>query len=280
MPSFPSAIPSWSARRSTVPNVSIASWWKARRAYKDAEDDEEPTSEDEVADVGPIEEVDDDEGGVYQIAKDAKKKKAAAAKAAAAKALPRQETPAEGGDDAAAAAAELEKKKKEKAKKKKFAIGLALAVTGLVVLAFAAISLMGGDKKSPPPKRPPVTWTEPPTPPTPKPTKITDPDKDKKPKLIDDSGESIAGPELTNLVPKDADQITHFYFKDLFGPLRSIALGRGPFADELLKKTLGVEILAVDDVIRAERTASRRGRSPWFIRQAPRLRRPQGRLWD
>jgi Protein of unknown function (DUF1559) len=228
------------------------------RARDKAPDEEDSTAEEEIADVGQVEEIDDEDedGGVYKIAKDAKKKKAAAAKAA--KAAPPL-APAEASDDAAAAAAELERKKKEKAKKKKFAIGLALAVTGLVVLAFAAVSLMGGSgKKSPGPKHKIIIPSEEPTP-KPKPTKITDPDKDKKPSNIEDTGESIAGPELTNLVPKDADQITHFYFKDLFGPLRSVAFGRGPFPDELLKRTLGFEILAVDDVIHAEG----HGKAPW-----------------
>jgi hypothetical protein len=226
--------------------------------------DKAPDEEEEVADVGHVEEVADEEEeeGVYGIAKDKPKvKKAKPAKVETADAP----VPPEDMDEAAAAAAlEQEKKNKQKAKNKKLAAGLGLAVVGLIVLGVAAKFILSGSAKKDPPKRPPVIVQATTTTGKEKDIKTEkeDPHKKKIVKIIDNKEpESPAGPELTNLLPndpkslKDADQVTHFYFKNLFGPLKDLVFVKEAFAEQLFKEKMGLNILDVDDVIRAERFA-------------------------
>ncbi len=71
---------------------------------------------------------------------------------------------------------------------------------------------------------------------------------------------SAAGADLTNFVPndpetaKDPEHIAHFFFRDLLqSPLRDTAFAQTGLVDQYFKKRLGFSIMAVDDLIRAER---------------------------
>jgi hypothetical protein len=72
---------------------------------------------------------------------------------------------------------------------------------------------------------------------------------------------AAAGPELTNLLPAEAQQVTHFFMKDAvegIPMLMESAFQPGALKEDDFKQRLGFSPKAVDDVIRAENYAT-----PW-----------------
>lgn len=159
------------------------------------------------------------------------------------------------------------------ASRKKMIAGLGLAGVGLVILVLASFFIMGrggGSKvKKMPSGAPPVVAKipDPETPPGPekKPedgkTETPGDEKDKTPKeikvVIDDRTPLPPGPDLTNLLPPNAEHVFHGFFKDLFdfaSPFRSPVFDEnGTFLDVLSRERLGFAPSAIDDLIRADR---------------------------
>src|SRR5262249_42506427 len=64
--------------------------------------------------------------------------------------------------------------------------------------------------------------------------------------------------ELTNLLPngppsRDPEHVAHYFFRDIFGPLRGAAFNKNGFIAAQFRQRLGFSVLDVDDLIRAER---------------------------
>jgi len=173
---------------------------------------------------------------------------------------------------------------------KKMALGLGLAVVGVVVLMAALYFIMAGSQPITP-KRPPFL-----PPPGPGPGAmikdkdgkdkdkkdkggIVGKDKDKgkdppKDKLNKDLPPEFAiqplqppGPELTCLFPPDTEQIVHINFKALLdtnSPFFDAAFNAftvpGPFSEGLFKQRLGFDVTKINDIYQAERFS---GKQPW-----------------
>jgi hypothetical protein len=149
------------------------------------------------------------------------------------------------------------KKKGKKADNKK-RLGLGLAVVGLLVLAVAAFIILRGGKNKGPDPGPPLDNPNPP-PPVAEGKKDSDPSKplEKNASPVVEAL-SPSGPWLTNLLPNDTEHVVHVFFKEMFedvsNPMRKVAFEtRGAFEDSLLQKQLGFSVLAIDDLIRAEK---------------------------
>ncbi len=145
--------------------------------------------------------------------------------------------------------------KKKEALSQKLKLGLGLGAIGLVVLCVAGFSILGG-KKADPASGPFAI-----NPDLPKAEDPPDKDKDKKeepkrPEPPVKEGHAPAGPQLTNLLPPDSEHVLHVFFKNIFNDtsmLERIAFGPGGFVENEFNGKLGVPVLAIDDLIRAEK---------------------------
>ena len=152
------------------------------------------------------------------------------------------------------------KKKKVKAGagSNKLIIGLGLAVVGVVILVIAAVVVMSSGKtvaKGGPGGAPPMPGEQ-------------KGDGDKLP-VVANKGEfkqpdAIAAPlsdvvlaQLSNFLPGDTEHVFHVFTKDLFhanSPLREAAFATpGALDDADMHKKLGFSVLAIDDLICAEK---------------------------
>jgi hypothetical protein len=187
---------------------------------------------------------------------------------------------AEGDDEAGEDEEEGDgkKKKKKKGGSNKLVIGLALAGIGVVVLALAAFLMSSpstkgtsgpgpkGQTAGPGPAPPPppvnpggVAETKKPeaTPVTP--IKTPTPTRTPEGPAIPITEVELAA--LTNLLPNDTEHVLHFAgreFFDLNHPLRDATFQRGAadtgvLDDANLRKHLGFSVLAIDEVLRAQR---------------------------
>jgi len=153
------------------------------------------------------------------------------------------------------------KKKKGGGGSSKLVIGLGLAVVGVLILGVAAFFLMSNPSQKPivaNPNRNKGGIDDGP---------VDGPPDDKKAppkKLPEKAPDAVAGAltdsdiaKNTNLLPTDAEHVFHVFFKDLFaahGTLRNAAFETpGALNDNALRKTLGFSVLAIDDMICAER---------------------------
>src|SRR5262245_50135765 len=118
---------------------------------------------------------------------------------------------------------EKPREKKEGAASKKLVLGLGLGAVGLVVLAVAGFVILGGGgkKNDPPPKGiTPNTGTLPVVQEVPK---EKEKKEDPKPPEPVEKAPLTAGPELTNLLPADAEHVLHVFFKNVFNPASLLA---------------------------------------------------------
>lgn len=239
--------------------------------------------EEEAEELEEIVEPDEDEEDEAPRRQAKDKKKAAAAK---------DEEEEEDADDKGAAeedegetSEDDEDDKKKKKKGNKMMLGLALAGVGVVVLGIGGVSMMilggGGGPKGPKVANPPMTananpGTNPaPTTPTPieekKDTKEekkgeTKPAEEVKAEAVADlpATNEVELALLTHLIPTEAEHVLHLYNRNLFAPnspLRTaIFEGDGVLNDAQMHKQLGFSVLAMDDLIRAERYS---GQTPW-----------------
>src|ERR1051325_3409172 len=159
---------------------------------------------------------------------------------------------------------EAPKKKKDNANSNKLTIGLGLAVVGVIILCVAAFFLLRGGRQ---PAGGGIV-----IPPGGGGNEIVE-DKDKKdkktPKKLDTKLPDVVAAQplndaerakLTNLLPPDTEHVFHVFFDALFpvgGPLREIAFQASALDDAELKQRLGFSLLAIDDIILAERYSSR-----------------------
>jgi hypothetical protein len=164
------------------------------------------------------------------------------------------------------------KKKKEGGGVSKLTIGLGLGVLGVVILAVAAFMLLSGGGSSGPGPAPrpgqggPVANNGNPDGEN-KDQENPEKDKVKDPKTPPPTPKQKTGPavplndaelaRLTNLLPPDTEHVFHVYFKDLLHPIHPIydAAFQTPGAlnDGQVAKKLGFSVLAIDDMICAER---------------------------
>ncbi|HZZ82079.1 MAG TPA: hypothetical protein VFE62_26505, partial [Gemmataceae bacterium] len=142
-------------------------------------------------------------------------------------------------------------------KKKKLTIGLALAGVGVVILVIAAFTVLSGSRQQ--------NKANNPGPANPGPI-VQDP-KDKKgpTPVIDNTPVDVVAValsdaervKLSNLLPNDTEHVFHAYFKELFDTTSSLRAAvfdtKGALNDEALKRQLGFSLLAIDDLICAER---------------------------
>jgi hypothetical protein len=174
------------------------------------------------------------------------------------------------------------KSRKKGAESRKLTVGLTLAVVGVLVLSVAAVMFafpslfLGGGGG---PKRPPVAANIKPNPdddggnnPAKKnrPGDVPDEPKKEKPIVVKDvvktppvTAVSLSDAEiakLTNLLPDDTEHVFHASFRDLFGPnlpLRKAVFDPpGAFVDADVAKKIGFSLLAIDNLIRAEKYSS------------------------
>jgi hypothetical protein len=152
---------------------------------------------------------------------------------------------------------------KKKAGSNKMVLGLVLGGIGLVVLVVAGAVMMmmtGGSGKSggggsPPPM---VANNVPPPPVAPPGGEEKKGDDAKKPEVQTVSAKALGvNPALTNLLPNDTEHVFHLFARDILAEdsaLRDAAFQvPGSLVDGELHKRLGFSVLAVDDLIRAER---------------------------
>lgn len=229
--------------------------------------------EDEIEELEEVEDLDEpadlDEADDEKPAKKSDTKAKAKEKPASKKPSSRKVRDVEDDDE------DEDKSPKKKKSGKKSPLGLILAGAGLVLLAIVAFMIFrspGGATKpdggAAPASDPATAQGE---------EKPEDPDADpgeKKPAakkggakaapIIASLG-SGPGPELTNLLPNDTEHVFHVFFKDLLegesDTFRRLAFEtQGMFVDAVLQKRLGFSVLAIDDIIRAERFS---GKNPW-----------------
>lgn len=201
----------------------------------------------------------------------------------------------ENGDVAAAAAVEEDGKKKKKGLalgSKKMALGLGLAIVGVLVLGVAGYFILGRGpstppKSNPPPGPPPVALAKPPEEdkkddenkedekkedkPAPKktvvakaPAKVKEKEREKDIEELfetpPDTPLNPAGSDLTNFLPHDTEQIVRINFKPLLeqnSPFRDAAFHTvGAYDDRAMRKKLSFSPLNVDEMIQAERFTS------------------------
>jgi Protein of unknown function (DUF1559) len=154
------------------------------------------------------------------------------------------------------------KKKGKKAGSNKMMLGLVLAGVGVAVLGVAGFLVLGGKgdtkKKGGTPVVPPaVARGNTSAQPDGKDTK-----KDANPTPVAPTT-SVAvsgpGPALTNLLPSQAQHVTHVFFKDLFDTflLAEAAFQPAVFDDDDFKRRLGFSVRALDDLLRAENYSNR-----------------------
>jgi hypothetical protein len=150
---------------------------------------------------------------------------------------------------------------KKKAGSNKMTIGIALAALGLVLLGVAAFFLLrtrdDSKKGDPPPvaggpgqvnpgEQPPVGPNQGGV----QPGQVNPP-----PIVVGPVGGG--GAELTNMLPNDTEHVLHGFLKEIFDPLNPLRAAafksRGAFLDDEIKKQIGFSLLALDDLIHAER---------------------------
>ena len=158
--------------------------------------------------------------------------------------------------------------------RRKLYLGLGLGGIGLVVLTLASVFILykpSGPKK---PSRPVTPIVKGDLPADPDDPDNADKDKDKikkvevkpeikkkpAPRPRPEGVATPAGPELTNLLPGDAEHVFHGQFKTLFdfsSPFRSAGfLESGTFLDayeKQLAEKIGFKLTDIDDLIRADR---------------------------
>ena len=157
------------------------------------------------------------------------------------------------------------KKKNDSTNSNKLTIGLGLAVVGVIILCVAAFFMLRGGGGGGGPARPIAVNPNPN--PNPKPE---DPDEKKKkddkipPKKEDTKPltpvvamTDAERAKLTNLLPPDSEHVLHVYYDQLFAsnnPLRDVVfMTPGALEDAELKKRLGFSLLAIDDILCAEK---------------------------
>ena len=155
------------------------------------------------------------------------------------------------------------KKKNDKINANKLTIGLGLAIVGVIILCVAAFFLLRGGNRGVENGTPIVQKPLPPVVDEKKPEKKAEPAKK------DDTNPIETGPlplddveraKLTNLLPPDSEYIGHVLYDMLFqvnGPLRDVVFQKpGTLEDGELKKQLGFSLLAIDDILCAEKYTS------------------------
>ena len=159
---------------------------------------------------------------------------------------------------------------KKKAKTSRFAMGIALAVVGVVVLGAAAFFILRGKGTTNQPVakggkgsrvvNPAVVnpaIVKPDT--TPKVNNdVKEPPTEApiKPRPVDLPLAPANAAELTNLLPNDTQHVAHVPFRLLFDPAGPLADALfqtpGALKDDFLRGKLGFSLLAIDDLIRAD----------------------------
>jgi len=180
---------------------------------------------------------------------------------AAAKTKPAAKAPADDEDEDEEE--DRPKKKKKKGGSNKMVLGLALAGVGVIVLAVGGFLLFGNKgssaKKAPSGggARPDLVQNANQGNANEQPGEGKGPKKKPGPEqpVVPPVAVPAAGPELTNLLPAQAQHVLHVFVKDVLDPstlLGEAAFQPGALNDEDFKQRLGFSLKAVDDLIRAE----------------------------
>jgi hypothetical protein len=176
----------------------------------------------------------------------------------------------EADDDEEESEGDEDEGKKKKKGSNKLVLGLVLAGVGVAVLGLAGFLMlgMGGGSSAKTLSRPnlpradPIAATPVPGPKEPEqsiPVKLEAKDV---PAPVSPTNE-IELAANTNLLPGDTEHVFHVFFKDLFAansPIRNASFAGDDVLDDAeLKKKIGFSVLAIDDLIRAEKYTGQ----PW-----------------
>ncbi|MCI0743698.1 MAG: DUF1559 domain-containing protein [Gemmataceae bacterium] len=150
-----------------------------------------------------------------------------------------------------------ESEKKKSKDSSKFSLGIVLAVVGLLVLGTAAFFILRGRGGSSNNNAPPIVQNQNQNQGVPAPIGEN---KEKPNVPVAEPPAANANSGLTNLLPNDVEHVFHLFPKDLFDPASpfrdAVFHTPGALQDDLLKKNLGFNVLAIDDLIRAEKLSS------------------------
>jgi len=187
------------------------------------------------------------------------------AKAAPTKTKATARPPADDEDEAEDDKKDLLRKKKAGSKNKKMVLGLALAGLGVIVLVVGGFLILGNKGAPRKNQNVGVPRTDTPqnanqNPPVDEPKETKKPQKNTNPAKSDTTVTlAAAGPELTNLLPGQAQHVLHVFVKDALEttPLLGEALFQPrALGDDAFQQRLGFPLRAVDDLIRAENYAN------------------------